>query len=131
MRSCPICCKISENLCNIIKLNLQLVDDITLNNNLEVKYCKECSFYFSDSNNTQEDYNKYYTSFNNYQQQNYCPDKDNRCCDFIKKNINNDKIKTIIDYGSGNGVLADLLSDNFWLINLILEWVKTTKNMIV
>jgi len=52
-------------------------------------------------------------SFNNYQQQSYCPDKDLGCADFIIKTINNNEIKNVLDYGSGNGVLANLLSETF------------------
>ena len=113
MRNCPICNNLSDNLSDVIQLDLSLVDRINLNGNIKVKNCKKCEFYFSDSNNTQDDYNIYYTSFNNYQQQNYCPDKDNKCADFIKKKFNDCKIKTVIDYGSGNGLLANLLSDKF------------------
>lgn len=109
MRNCPICYNLSENMTNIIKIELSLVDEISLNNKLNIKYCRDCNFYFNDSNNTQEDYNNYYLMFNNYQQQSYCPDKDHRCADFINKNINSNEFRTIIDYGSGNGVLANLL----------------------
>jgi SAM-dependent methyltransferase len=115
MRNCPICKNLSDNLDDIIKLDLSLVDGICLNDGLTVKKCKLCEFYFSDSNNTQDDYDNYYLSFNNYQQQIYCPDKDNRGSDFIKKNLNDCKINKVIDYGSGNGVLADLLSDKFYV----------------
>lgn len=90
-----------------------MVDGINLNDKLNVKLCDDCKFYYSDSNNTQDDYNNYYMSFNNYQQQSYCPDKDQRCANFIRKTINSDEIKTVLDYGSGNGVLANLLSDTF------------------
>jgi SAM-dependent methyltransferase len=111
MRNCPICNKLS-NIFDITSISLTLVNDINLNNILNVKLCKECFFYFSDSNNTQEDYNNYYLTFNNYQQQNYCLDKDMCCANFIFKNIKNN-IKTILDYGTGNGVLANLLSTKF------------------
>uniref|UniRef100_A0A6C0BAW4 C-methyltransferase domain-containing protein n=1 Tax=viral metagenome TaxID=1070528 RepID=A0A6C0BAW4_9ZZZZ len=113
MRNCPICGKLSENLTHIVNINLSLVDDSILNNKLSVKYCNNCTFYFSDSENTQEDYNNYYMTFNNYQQQNYCEDKDLKCRDFICNNINKDQVKTIIDYGAGNGVLANLLQKDF------------------
>ena len=125
MRNCPICCELSENLTDINNIKLTLVDDIILNSTLNVKMCKDCNFYFSESGNTQEDYNNYYLLFNNYPQQSYCPDKDIKCADFICKHVNKNEIKTIIDYGSGNGVLAKLLSDNF-----IVEQFDINSNLI-
>lgn len=126
MRNCPICYKSYSSLMNIMDIKLSLVNEINLNNNLHVKLCNDCCFYFSDSNNTQDDYNNYYLKFNNYQQQNYCLDKDIKCVDFICKNINNDKIKTIIDYGSGNGAVVNLLkSQNFTVDNFDIG-MKTT-----
>jgi 2-polyprenyl-3-methyl-5-hydroxy-6-metoxy-1,4-benzoquinol methylase len=113
MRNCPICGKLSENLNHLKNIKLSLVDDIILNNVLNVKLCDVCNFYFSDSCNTQEDYNNYYMKFNNYNHQNYCQDKDLNSADFICKNINKNETKTILDYGSGNGALANLLSEKF------------------
>jgi hypothetical protein len=113
MRICPIChCQIKQ-LIEIEKIELTLIDNIMLNNTLNVKLCTECNFYFSDSNNTQEDYNNYYLTYNNYQQQTYCLDKDTRGAEFICKNMNTNEIKTIIDYGSGNGTLSKILSEHF------------------
>ena len=76
MRNCPICCKDELNIEQVANINLLLVNDIQLNKKLQVKFCKECKFNFSDSNNTQQDYNSYYSTFNNYKQENYCIDKD-------------------------------------------------------
>ena len=127
MRNCPICKILLDDSCEITQLDLSLVDGICLNGNLKVKFCKDCSFYFSDSNNTQEDYNNYYMLFNNYQQQNYCPDKDKRCADFIKKKFDDFKINTILDYGSGNGKIADLLSINFEVDNFDIGMEENNK----
>jgi hypothetical protein len=113
MRNCPICLNLLENIIHIIDIQLCLVNDINLNDKLNIKLCKDCNFYFTDSNNTQEDYNNYYLNFNNYLEQNYCLDKDIKCEEFINKNIDKNEVKTIIDYGSGNGILADLLQKNF------------------
>jgi len=114
MRICPICLLISKNnLKKIIDIDLKLVNNIKLNNNLSIKLCKDCNFYFSDSNNTQEDYNTYYKTFNNYINQNYCINKDDKCAQFLNNNINMKDINTILDYGSGNGALANLLSNKF------------------
>jgi SAM-dependent methyltransferase len=126
MRTCPICCKLT-NTSDITNINLSLVDDINLNNILNVKLCNECKFYFSDSNNTQEDYNDYYLKFNNYQQQIYCPDKDERCANFIFENINKSDVKTLLDYGTGNGVLGNLLSKEFSVEMFDIDMEKNTK----
>lgn len=126
MRICPICSDLL-NLKDIININLSLVNDIKLNNKLNVKLCNKCNLYFTDTNNTQEDYNNYYLSFNNYSQQNYCLDKDQKCAEFINKNIDKNKIKTIIDYGSGNGILADLLTTDFIVDKFDIGMVGNTK----
>jgi 2-polyprenyl-3-methyl-5-hydroxy-6-metoxy-1,4-benzoquinol methylase len=126
MRNCQICSKLSS-ISDITNITISLVDDINLNNKLNVKFCNECKFYFSDSSNNQEDYNEYYLKFNNYQQQIYCPDKDERCANFIFENINKNEIKTILDYGSGNGVLANLLSKEFSVEIFDIDMEKNTK----
>lgn len=111
MRSCPIC-----NLNIILDINtlkLTLIDDINLGNILYIKVCPNCKFYYSHSNNSQQDYNNYYLQFNNYKAQNYCIDKDQRCADFITEFAYQNAIETILDYGSGNGVFANLVSKKF------------------
>ena len=112
VRSCAICNCFETNIENIHNFELTLVNDINLNNHLDLKYCNKCKFYFSDSNNIQEDYNKYYMNFNNYKNENYCKDKDVRCFDYLFKKLPNE-VKNILDYGSGNGTLAELLSNKF------------------
>jgi len=112
MRKCPICCKHEDNIEEITNINLLLVDDIQLNNNLQVNFCKQCKFNFSDSNNNQDDYNSYYSTFNNYKQENYCIDKDTKCANWLKSNLPNN-VNQILDYGSGNGALANLLKTHY------------------
>ena len=112
IRQCAICDSNDNNIENLQKIKLTLVNDINLNSDLQLKYCNKCNFYFSDSNNSQDDYNNYYMSFNNYKKENYCKDKDIRCFDYLCKTLNNE-VKNILDYGSGNGTLAELLSDKF------------------
>ena len=109
MRICS-CCNIKNEVL-IDNITLSLVNDIKLNNNLSIYYCSKCNFYYSDSGNAQEDYNNYYTEFNNYKKGIIYSDKDERCNIYLKDKLQNEKIKTIIDYGSGNGKLKDLLSD--------------------
>ena len=128
MRNCPICLNLSENIIHIIDIQLCLVNDINLNNKLNIKLCKDCNFYFTDSNNTQKDYDNYYLTFNNYLEQNYCLDKDIKCEEFINKNIDKNEVKTIIDYG--NGILADLLEKNFIVERFDIGMKLNNKNMI-
>lgn len=111
MRPC-ICCNLQNPIC-IDTIKLSLVNDIKLNNMLSIYYCYECNFYYSDSNNTQEDYNNYYKEFNNYKKGTVYSDKDEKCNSYLKDKLQPEKIKTIIDYGSGNGKLKELLSDQF------------------
>lgn len=109
MRNC--CCCSQENKHPIDNIKLLMVNDIKLNNNLNIYYCSECNFYYSDSGNTQEDYNNYYKEFNNYKKGLIYSDKDERCNNYLKDKLQNEHVKTIIDYGSGNGKLIELLSD--------------------
>ena len=105
MRNCSCCNSKNEIFIDTIKLSM--VNDINLNNKLYIYYCNECNFYYSDSENTQEDYNNYYKEFNNYKKGEIYSDKDERCNSYLKDKLDN--IKSIIDYGSGNGKLKDLL----------------------
>jgi len=97
----------------VLKLNLEIVDDIPLSNNLSVQFCDDCNFYYSNSDNVQEDYDLYYKTFNNYKNYNNCLDKDERCCIFLDEFISKNNINTIIDYGSGNGDLSKMLSKKY------------------
>jgi hypothetical protein len=87
-----------------------MVNDIKLNNILNIYYCPECNFYYSNSGNIQEDYNNYYKEFNNYKKGTIYSDKDDRCDSYLKDKLQNQNVRTIIDYGSGNGKLRELLS---------------------
>jgi hypothetical protein len=111
MRPC-ICYNLQNPIC-IDTIKLSLVNDIKLNNALSIYYCSECNFYYSDSNNIQEDYNNYYKEFNNYKKGTVYSDKDEKCHIYLKDLLSSKKIKTIIDYGSGNGKIKELLSDQF------------------
>jgi len=111
MRPCFCCNKYSNN--SVLKLDLQIINDIPLSNEINVLFCEKCNFYFSVSNNTQEDYNLYYSIFNNYKNYNYCFDKDERCFNFLNDFFIKTNITNIIDYGSGNGDLSKLLSSNY------------------
>jgi len=91
--------------------NVDLIENIPLNNIIYVYYCNSCNFYYLDNKNNQYDYDKYYTNFNNYKNYSIYSDKDDRCNLYLKKELANINIQTILDYGSGNGKLKQLLSD--------------------
>jgi len=78
MRQCYICNSyIKEN--SICSIELDLPTDIKLNSLLTVYHCKDCYFFFTDSGNSQIDYNNYYRDFNNYKDYVISEDKDIRC----------------------------------------------------
>ena len=110
MRPC-VCCNTISNT-KLISLNLQLIDDINLNNNISVYYCNNCYFYYSDSNNTQEDYNYYYQHFNKYNSESVSIDKDQKCVDYLLTHLESN-VKTILDYGCGNGLISQKLKEKY------------------
>jgi hypothetical protein len=101
----------------VSQFNLHIVNDIPLNPQLSIYYCKSCNFYYSDSGNNQEDYNHYYSKFNNYKNYNTALHKDMQCANYLQNICKNKPIHTIIDYGSGNCELSNLLSNNFQIDN--------------
>jgi len=108
MRPC-ICGDITKDI--VYDVHLLLPNEIILNNNIKVFYCNNCKFYYSDCGNTQENYDNYYTKFNNYINQNYCIEKDEKCSQFIKSFL--PFRLSILDYGSGNGILGNLLKNDY------------------
>ena len=112
MRIC-CCCNYDNTLKIVDSFSLSMVNDIKLNPKLDLYFCSKCNFYYSDSGNSQLDYNKYYTDFNNYKLKNVPCDKDIRCSVYLKTILKKMNVNQILDYGSGNGVLTKLLSDEF------------------
>jgi hypothetical protein len=111
MRKCPICNKDTDNLRYQIKLSL--LEDINLNDNLNIYFCESCYFYFTDSNNNQNDYNMYYKNFNNYNDYIISLDKEEKCSKYLINNLDNRTIKKILDYGCGNNILKNYLNSHF------------------
>ena len=109
MRNCQCCKSLIENY--IYKLTITPINEINLNNELKIKYCKECYFYFVDSNNNQDDYNEYYLKFNSYKDTNNKTnnDKDEKCFNYLINNLDKN-IKNILDYGCGNKILSNFLN---------------------
>ena len=91
MRPCFCCNEYSNN--TVLNLDLQIVNDIPLSNKINVLFCEKCNFYFSVSNSNQEDYNLYYSIFNNYKNYNNCFDKDERCFKFLNDFYKNEYYK--------------------------------------
>lgn len=110
MRVCNIC-NTDTTLEKLETIQLTLPSCINLNNTIDIKKCKECYFYFSDSNNTQDCYNKYYLQFNNYPNYVITNEKDQKCYDFLLANLH--KSDKILDYGCGNRELVNKLKTNF------------------
>ena len=111
MKICRCCYQI--NTLYIEKIILKTTNDNKLNNTLQIYYCIDCDFYYTESNNTQEDYNEYYTKTNNYTKGTIYCDKDQRCHQYLYDKLLNYNVNTIIDYGCGNGYLSKLLSEKF------------------
>jgi hypothetical protein len=111
IRICEICNSIKD-VVSLSKIECCLPSKINLNGVLHVKKCIKCHFYFSDNNNTQEDYNNYYISCNNYtNNKKIISDKDMKCYKFLSENL--DINLKILDYGSGNGILYNKLKETF------------------
>jgi hypothetical protein len=112
MRLCGICN--SANALLIENFKLDLISDINLNNSLNLYYCDVCYYYYSDSNNNQNDYNQYYLNFNNYKQYVISNDKDEKCFQFLNQHLQSvDNTYKIIDYGCGNNELANKLKNKY------------------
>jgi 2-polyprenyl-3-methyl-5-hydroxy-6-metoxy-1,4-benzoquinol methylase len=113
-RQCYCCNQINFN--KIFDLNLTLIDSIKLNNKLSVNYCNSCYFYFTESNNTQFEYNNYYQNYNKYniQYSNASIDKDDKCVTYLLNSFQNiDFIKSILDYGCGDGLISQKLKNKY------------------
>ena len=117
MRYCCICNSNNDSILNndsiskIIDIKLNIPNEINLSNVLSIYYCNNCYFYFNDNNNNQDDYNLYYLKFNNYKDYIISLDKDEKCYNFIKKYV--DQNKSLLDFGCGNNELANKLKNNF------------------
>jgi hypothetical protein len=111
MRICN-CCDNYDNIIKIFDIEFSFLDDFVLNNRSTIYKCTSCNYYYSDSNNNQMDYDNYYTNFNNNFGSYHFNDMNNKTFLYLEKSLNFD-IKSIIDYGSGKGLLTKLLSEKF------------------
>jgi hypothetical protein len=97
--------------------NLCLSSNIKLNDLIKIYYCKKCNFYFSSNGNSQIEYNNYYTTINRYSVPTaHFSDKDQKTYKYITQNIEHTNT-SILDYGAGNGKLAELLLKSFNNVN--------------
>jgi hypothetical protein len=112
-RGCSICNTLLEKCSSILQLHIAATNISKMDPNLEIFYCNNCYFYFTSTNSIQEDYDYYYSSHNNYTLPlSYYSDKNNKTVNFINNKLKNN-VKTILDYGCGNGNISDLLENNF------------------
>jgi hypothetical protein len=115
MRICEIC-NSNNDLLSLAEIECCLPSNIDLDGILKVNKCIKCNFYFSDNNNTQDDYNNYYISCNNYtNNKKIISDKDMKCYKFLTENL--DINLKILDYGSGNGILYSKMMETFLDVN--------------
>jgi 2-polyprenyl-3-methyl-5-hydroxy-6-metoxy-1,4-benzoquinol methylase len=124
MRTCNCC---NNNGYLIDTISLSIVNDIKLNNIINIYCCNSCNFYYSDSDNTQQDYNNYYKRFNNYKEGVVYSNKDEKCSIYLRAWLKNKNVKNILDYGSGNGKIKELLSDNYSVDNFDIGMDENTK----
>jgi len=108
-------CCICDNLPNTNLLNIILHQptDAVMDGKLSILKCDKCSFYFTCSTSNESDYNKYYSSHNNYSTPTSASaSKNEKCSYFLFENLDSG-VKTVIDYGCGNGQLSDLLNTKY------------------
>lgn len=125
LKNCRSCNLVKTK--NIYNIKLSLVNDIKLDKSINIYYCENCNFYYNNSDNKQEDYDDYYKSFNNYKKGVVYSDKDEKCSIYLKTKLQNKNIKNILDYGSGNGIMKDLLLDNYNVDNFDIGMDENTK----
>lgn len=108
---CPICSSLECQ--QIFSLQISQRSDSTMDGNLSIMNCKTCSFHFTKSKSIESDYDKYYSTHNNYSGSDFLyKDKDHQTADFLLKNLDS-SVKSILDYGSGSGGLSKLLTSNY------------------
>ncbi len=110
-RSCPVCNE--KKLKVIFRLEFPVPEDFALSNFQNVMACEVCGMVFSDSGNTQPDYNRYYESLSKYTGESPLNES-------MKKRFSNsadqvealsDKNSRICDIGCGGGGLLHTLHE--------------------
>ena len=112
MRKC-YSCNSESNLNKILNINLSLIDDIKINNEIIVMYCNKCNNYFNGSENLQEYYDAYYKSYFKYSDESIKSDKNIKCVDYLLNNLKNLNINSILNYGSGDNIISNILSKSY------------------
>lgn len=108
---CCICNTIAEH--TLLNITLYQPTDAVLDGNLSVLKCNKCSFYFTYSNSNESDYNNYYSTCNNYSTPTSASvSKNEKCSSFLFENLDQ-TVKTVVDYGCGNGHLSNLLMTKY------------------
>ena len=101
MRSCQCCGNYIKDI--IYNFKLGIIDSISINPEINLKYCKKCSFYFTDSLSSQGDYDNYYINYSNKYSNSSLKKWESRKFkiqyNFLEQYIEEYNIKSILDYG--------------------------------
>lgn len=110
-RKCPVCRSDVKEV--LYTLNFGLEEDFPLPEKNEIVCCKKCGFVFADNNATQNDYDLYYSKFNDYSESMDVKSQSNKSykimLDVIKKYFNCSD--SVIDIGCGSGELLKLMKN--------------------
>jgi hypothetical protein len=94
---------------------------------LNILKCIHCSFYFTKSKSNDSDYSNYYLTHNNYAGSHVVwHDRNRRTAEFLLLNLDS-SVKTIIDYGAGNGSVSQLLASKFSVTSYDIGEPEPTK----
>lgn len=104
-RKCPICNSVKKNI--IEHISMELPESIKLPREYDIVACDDCGFTYSDGSSevTQEDYNSYYESQNDYSDEvvrtNIHREVNQNRTNLLKKYVSTEE--NILDIGCGNG----------------------------
>ena len=109
--TCCICGNVPDT--RLLNIHIYQPTSSLMDGNLSILKCEKCSFYFTRSNSNESDYNKYYSTHNNYNTPTSAStSKNEKCSYFLFENLDS-TVNTVIDYGCGNGRLSDLLMTKY------------------
>lgn len=131
-RRCPICGEKYGS--NIYHISMKVSDNLPITANYDVVCCSNCGFIFADIDDTQENYNKYYSEYNVYSlisklKENSYEKLSKQRVDFLERYIK--KNESIVDIGCGGGNLLIGLKkkgySNLYGLDPSLESIKYLK----
>lgn len=122
---CSICSAKIEEVLNFVSIPFSVFWDFDKQKvNFTISICSECGFIFQSSAYNQEEFDKISsTAYLEYDMANHqFPDmnlKSKGGFDFLRDNINFNKIKNILEIGSGRGDFLYLLKEEFKEVNIL------------